>query len=127
MKKNIETVAAPSAIGPYAQAIEAGDLVFCSGQIALDHKSGHLVAGGIEAETRCVLENLREVLQAAGLKLNDIVKTTIFLIDLSEFDIVNRVYGEHFSPPYPARSTVQVAKLPRGARVEIEAIARHSH
>lgn len=123
MKKQIATANAPAAIGPYAQAIEAGEWLFCSGQIALDHRSGHLVEGGIEAETRCVLGNLSEVLRAAGLGLNDVVKTTIFMFDLSDFDIVNRIYDEHFEAPYPARSTVQVAALPRGARVEIEAIA----
>jgi len=124
MKQKIESTSAPSAIGPYSQAIEDGGLVFCSGQIALDHTTGHLVAGGIETETRCVLENLREVLEAAGLTLGDVLKTTVFVVDLAEFDIVNRVYGEHFNAPYPARSTVQVAALPRHARVEIEAIAR---
>lgn len=124
MKKQIVTTTAPAAIGPYAQAIEADELLFCSGQIALDHHSGRLVEGGIEAETRCVLGNLSEILRAAGLDLNDIVKTTIFMIDLGDFDIVNRIYDDHFEAPYPARSTVQVAALPRGARVEIEAIAR---
>jgi 2-iminobutanoate/2-iminopropanoate deaminase len=123
MKKQIVTNQAPAAIGPYAQAIEADGLVFCSGQIALDHRSGHLVSGGIEAEVRCVMGNLTEVLRASGLGLSDVVKTTIFLIDLRDFDIVNRIYDEHFDAPYPARSTVQVAALPRGARVEIEAIA----
>jgi 2-iminobutanoate/2-iminopropanoate deaminase len=124
MKKQIVTTTAPAAIGPYSQAIDDGELLFCSGQIALDHRSGRLVEGGIEAETRGVLGNLSEILQAAGLDLNNIVKTTIFMIDLGDFDIVNRIYDEHFEAPYPARSTVQVAALPRGARVEIEAIAR---
>jgi len=124
MKKQITTANAPAAIGPYSQAIEAGELLFCSGQIALDQRSGHLVDGGIQAETRCVLGNLTAILLAAGLDLNDIVKTTIFMVDLADFDIVNRIYDEHFEAPYPARSTVQVAALPRGARVEIEAIAR---
>ena len=123
MKKVIQTSEAPAAIGPYSQAIDTGSTIFCSGQIALDPRSGTLVDGGIEHETRRVLENIREVLAAAGLSLADVIKTTIFMIDLSEFDIVNRVYGEHFSAPYPARSTVQVAALPRKARVEIEAIA----
>ncbi|HUA32866.1 MAG TPA: RidA family protein [Candidatus Binataceae bacterium] len=123
MKKLIQTNEAPAAIGPYSQAIDTGTTIFCSGQIALDPRSGTLVDGGIEHETRRVLENIREVLAAAGLSLVDVIKTTIFLVDLSEFDIVNRVYGEHFSAPYPARSTVQVAALPRKARVEIEAIA----
>ena len=123
MKKLIQTNEAPAAIGPYSQAIDTGTTIFCSGQIALDPRSGTLVDGGIEHETRRLLENIREVLAAAGLSLVDVIKTTIFLVDLSEFDIVNRVYGEHFSAPYPARSTVQVAALPRKARVEIEAIA----
>ncbi len=123
MKNAISTPDAPAAIGPYSQAIDNGDMVFCSGQIALDPPSGTMVAGGIEAQTRRVLENLRGVLHEAGLSLSDVVKTTIFIVDLREFDIVNRVYGEHFSSPYPARSTVQVSALPRGALIEIEAIA----
>lgn len=124
MKKQIVTNQAPAAIGPYSQAIESDGLVFCSGQIALDHRSGQLISGGIEAEVRCAMGNLTEVLRAAGLGLGDVVKTTIFLLDLGDFTIVNRIYGEHFEAPCPARSTVQVAALPRGARVEIEAIAR---
>jgi 2-iminobutanoate/2-iminopropanoate deaminase len=123
MKKAIQTPDAPAAIGPYSQAVEQHGLIFCSGQVGLDARSGTLVSGGIEVETRTVLENLREVLSAAGLGFADIVKTTIFLIDLADFDIVNRVYGEHFSAPFPARSTVQVAAVQRNARVEIEAIA----
>ena len=121
--KPIQTSGAPAAIGPYSQAIETQGWVFCSGQIGLDPKSGALVAGGIEAETRRALENLREVLAEAGLGFHDIVKTTIFLADLGDFDVVNRIYGEHLSAPYPARSAVQAAALPRRARVEIEAIA----
>ena len=121
--KPIQTTGAPAAIGPYSQAIEDQGWVFCSGQIGLDPKSGALVAGGVVAETRRALENLREVLAEAGLGLHDIVKTTIFLADLGDFDVVNRIYGEHLSAPYPARSTVQAAALPRKARVEIEAIA----
>ena len=121
--KPIQTSGAPAAIGPYSQAIETQGWVFCSGQIGLDAKSGALVAGGIEVETRRALENLREVLAEAGLGFRDIIKTTIFLADLGDFDVVNRIYGEHLSAPYPARSTVQAAALPRKARVEIEAIA----
>ena len=124
MKKTIETSAAPAAIGPYSQAIDIGDLIFCSGQIGLDPRSGELVSGGIEAETRRVLEHISAVLDAARLALDSVVKTTIFLVDLGDFQIVNRIYGEFFTAPYPARSTVGVAALPRGARVEIEAIAR---
>ncbi len=123
MKNSIHTRNAPAAIGPYSQAVEQDGLVFCSGQIGLDPASGALVEGGIEFETRRVLQNLGEVLAGAGLDFIDVVKTTIFIIDLAEFEIVNRVYGEHFDPPYPARSTVQVAALPRKARIEIDAIA----
>jgi 2-iminobutanoate/2-iminopropanoate deaminase len=124
MKRAIQTHGAPAAVGPYSQAIEAAGWIFCSGQIALEVGSGKLVTGGIETETRRVMENLREVLDAAGASLRDVVKTTIFLTDLDDFEVVNRVYSEHFEQPYPARSTVQVAALPRGARVEIDAIAR---
>jgi 2-iminobutanoate/2-iminopropanoate deaminase len=123
MKTAIHTRKAPAAIGPYSQAVVQNALVFCSGQVALDPDSGTLVKGGIEFETRRALQNIGEVLAAAGLDFVDVVKTTIFMIDLSEFETVNRIYGEHFEPPYPARSTVQVAALPRGARIEIEAIA----
>jgi 2-iminobutanoate/2-iminopropanoate deaminase len=123
MKRAIQSRQAPSAIGPYSQAIESGALIFCSGQIGLDHATSTIVAGGIELETRRVLENIRAVLAEAGLGLKDVVKTTIFLVDLGDFEIVNRVYGEHFEAPYPARSTVQVAALPRKARIEIEAVA----
>jgi 2-iminobutanoate/2-iminopropanoate deaminase len=123
MKKAVETHAAPVAIGPYSQAVADGDLIFCSGQIGIDPASGKMVEGGIEAETRRVLENLREVLLAAGVTLAHVVKTTIFLINLADFETVNRIYGERFEAPYPARSTVQVSALPRDAHVEIEAIA----
>ncbi|HEY6394944.1 MAG TPA: RidA family protein [Candidatus Binataceae bacterium] len=123
MKKVLETRHAPAALGPYSQAIESGEYVFCSGQIGIDPGSGALVEGGVEVETRRALENLREVLAAAGLGFDNVVKTTIFVTDLKDFDIVNRVYNEHLSSPFPARSTVQAAALPRGARVEIEAIA----
>jgi 2-iminobutanoate/2-iminopropanoate deaminase len=123
MKTSIHTTQAPATIGPYSQAVEQNGMVFCSAQIALDPASGTLVKGGIEFETRRVLQNLGEVLAAVGLDFVDVVKTTIFMIDLAEFEIVNRVYAEHFDPPYPARSTVQVAALPRHARIEIDAIA----
>ncbi|MGH8014357.1 MAG: RidA family protein [Candidatus Binataceae bacterium] len=126
MKHAIETHHAPAAIGPYSRGLSADGIVFCSGQIAIDPASGQLVAGDIEVETRGVLENLREVLAAAGLGFNDVVKTTVFLTDLNDFGIVNRVYGEHFQAPYPARSTVEVAALPRNARIEIKAIAVQS-
>jgi 2-iminobutanoate/2-iminopropanoate deaminase len=124
MKKVIETRHAPAAIGPYSQAIEIGDTVFLSGQIGLDPRKGTLVSGGIELETRQVLDNIREVLRAADLGFGDVVKTTIFLINLADFEIVNGIYGQHFTEEFPARSTVQVAALPRGALVEIEVIAK---
>jgi len=120
------TEAAPRAIGPYSQAIvvPAGPLVFCSGQIAIDPRSGELVgAGDIRQQTQRVLENLQAVLQAAGSSLLSVVKTTVFLVDLGDFSAVNEIYGSYFSEHPPARSTVQVAALPRGAQVEIEAIA----
>ena len=123
MKTSIHTKQAPAAIGPYSQAVESREMIFCSGQIGLDPASAKIVEGGIEFETRRVLQNLGEVLAAAGVDFVDVVKTTIFMVDLGEFEIVNRIYGEHFSPPYPARSTVQVASLPRKARIEIDAIA----
>ena len=124
MKQAFETRAAPAAIGPYSQAVADGGLLFCSGQIGIDPASGRIVDGGTEAQTRRALENLRAVLDAAGLGFEDVVKTTVFVADLADFDILNRIYGEHFSAPYPARSTVQAAALPREALVEIEAIAR---
>jgi 2-iminobutanoate/2-iminopropanoate deaminase len=126
MKKIIETRQAPAAIGPYSQAIESGDTVFLSGQIGLDSRKGTIVSGGIEHETRQVLDNIREVLRAAGLGFGDVVKTTVFLVNLADFEIVNGVYGEHFTENCPARSTVQVAALPRGALIEIEVIAKRS-
>jgi 2-iminobutanoate/2-iminopropanoate deaminase len=125
MKHEISTRSAPAAMGPYAQAISDGDWLFCSGQLGVDSATGRIIDGGVVAETRRAMENLREVLRAAGLGFDDVVKTTIYVADLEDFDTVNRIYGEHLSPPYPARSTVQAAALPRGARIEIEAIARH--
>jgi 2-iminobutanoate/2-iminopropanoate deaminase len=122
-RRAIETPGAPRALGPYSQAVVAGEAVFCAGQVGLDPATGKLVTGGIAAETARVLENLGAVLAAAGLSLADVVKTTVFLADLAEFGAMNEVYGRHFTPPYPARATVQVAALPAGARVEIEAIA----
>jgi 2-iminobutanoate/2-iminopropanoate deaminase len=120
----IATDGAPAAIGPYSQAIRGGELVFCSGQIALDPASGELVGGGdVAAETRQVLANLAGVLKAAGVGPERVVKTTIFLVDLGDFSAVNRIYAEMFGTEPPARSTVEVRRLPRDARVEIEAIA----
>lgn len=122
----ISTGSAPAAIGPYSQAIVAGELVFCSGQIPLDPQSGQLVGDDIEDQTRRVLANLQAVLEAAGSSLEHVVKTTIFLHDMSDFQIVNSIYAEYFGDEPPARSTVQVARLPRDVRVEIEAIALRS-
>lgn len=119
----VSTTTAPAAIGPYSQAIVAGDLLFCSGQIPLDPESGQVVGDEIEAQTRRVLDNLRAVLEAAGSSLQHVVKTTIFLHDMNDFQIVNGIYAEYFGGEPPARSTVQVARLPRDVRVEIEAIA----
>lgn len=125
MHTPIATTEAPAAIGPYSQAVSAaGDrLVFCSGQIPLDPTSGAMISDGIEAETRQVLANLEAVLRAAGLGPGHVVRTTIYLTDLGDFDRVNAIYGEFFGDTLPARSTIQVAALPRGARVEIDAIA----
>jgi 2-iminobutanoate/2-iminopropanoate deaminase len=119
----VSTEGAPTAIGPYVQARVEGNLVYCSGQIALDPTSGSLVEGGVVAETERVLDNLTAVLRAAGGGLSDVVKTTVFLVDMADFAAMNEVYAARFSAPHPARSTVAVAALPRGARVEIEALA----
>lgn len=119
----VSTEAAPGAIGPYSQAIIAGNLVFCSGQVPLDPATGQLVSGTIEEETQRVMDNLSAVLEAAGTSLARVVKTTIFLSDMNNFSAVNAAYGAYFPQEPPARSTVQVARLPRDVRVEIEAIA----
>jgi 2-iminobutanoate/2-iminopropanoate deaminase len=119
----IATDEAPKAIGPYSQAIASGDLVFTSGQIPLDPKTQEMVKGDIRAQAERVMENLRGVLDAAGASFATVVKTTIFLADLADFAVVNEVYGKRFTGSPPARSTVQVAALPKGARVEIEMIA----
>ncbi|MBM4357655.1 MAG: RidA family protein [Deltaproteobacteria bacterium] len=122
-RQAISTPDAPAAIGPYSQAIVAGSLLFCSGQIALDPRTGAVVEGDVEVQTRQVLCNLRAVLEAAGSSLEKVVKTTIFLADLEDFQRVNAIYAEHFPGVPPARSTVEVSRLPRDVRVEIEAIA----
>lgn len=114
---------APQAIGPYSQAIRCGAWLFTSGQVALDPKTGQLVSGGIEAEVSRALENLGAVLRAAGGDPSRVVKTTVFLVDLGEFQAMNAIYARFFGEARPARSTVQVAALPRGARFEIDAIA----
>ena len=119
----VATEQAPAAIGPYSQAIAAAGLVFCSGQIPLDPVIGQIVEGGIESQTRRVLDNLTAVLQAAGSSPEQVVKITIFLADMNDFATVNTIYAEYFGTEPPARSTVQVARLPRDVRVEVEAIA----
>jgi 2-iminobutanoate/2-iminopropanoate deaminase len=122
-KKVIRSEAAPAPVGSYSQAVKAGKFLFCSGQIPLDPNTGSLVAGGIAEQTRRVLENLGAVLDAAGAGYRDVLKCSVFLVDLAEFDLMNGVYATYFAEAPPARSTVQVSALPRGARVEIEAIA----
>jgi 2-iminobutanoate/2-iminopropanoate deaminase len=127
MNEAISSPDAPKAIGPYSQAIRAGQLLFLSGQIPLDPASGQLVDGDIAAQTRRVMENLGGVLKASGLSFADVVRTTIYLADMNDYAKVNEVYGTFFpasAGPAPARAAVQVAQLPRGARVEIDAIAR---
>ena len=121
--RSVNTDKAPKAIGPYSQAIVTGDLIFCAGQVALDPKSGDLVSGDIRDQTRRVLDNLAAVLDAAGAGLDRVTKTTVFLTDFAEFAAMNEVYAEKFGAHRPARSTVQISTLPRGARIEIECIA----
>ena len=123
MKFAISTAQAPPAIGPYSQAVRAGALLFLSGQIPLDPASGQIVAGDFVAQAERTMNNLAAVLAAAGCRFEDVVRTTIYLVDLGQFAAVNEVYGRFFHPPFPARATVQVAALPRGALVEIDAIA----
>jgi 2-iminobutanoate/2-iminopropanoate deaminase len=122
-KKVISSKKAPQPIGPYSVAIQSGTLVFTSGQLGLDPASGNLVPGGVEAETRQVLTNLRNVLEAAGSGLDNALKTTVFLKDMADFPKMNAIYGEFFLENPPARSTVQVAALPKGGAIEIEVIA----
>ena len=123
MKTVISTTEAPAAIGPYSQGIAAGSFVFCSGQIPLDPATGKLISDDISLQTERVLENIVAVLGAQGIGLEDVVKTTVFMTDLAKFDEMNTVYGNYFPGDPPARSTIQVAALPKGANVEIEAIA----
>ncbi len=125
-KTIVSTTDAPAAIGPYAQAVRVGDLIFTSGQVALDPASGNLVEGGVTEQTERVCQNLRAVLNAVDLTLTDVIKTTVFLQNMDDFAAMNEVYARHFAPGNyvpPARSTVQVARLPRGGLVEIECVA----
>jgi 2-iminobutanoate/2-iminopropanoate deaminase len=123
MKQEVKTDKAPKAIGPYSQAIIAAGFVYASGQIPLDPATGELNSGPIEEQTRQVLKNLGAVLEAAGSSLDKVIKTTVFLQDMNDFSRLNQTYAEFFKPPFPARATVQVARLPRDVRVEIEAVA----
>jgi 2-iminobutanoate/2-iminopropanoate deaminase len=122
MKKVFFTEKAPKPVGPYSQVVQAGSFLFLAGQIPLTHES-RMIEGDISMQARQVLDNLKAVLEKAGATMNHVVKTTIFLADLADFEAVNKVYSEYFQEPYPARSTVEAAKLPKGARLEIDAIA----
>ncbi|MBQ8607190.1 MAG: RidA family protein [Bacteroidaceae bacterium] len=123
MKKVISTVKAPAAIGPYSQAIEVNGMLFLSGQIPVDPSTGEIVEGGIKEQTKQVFENIKNVLKEAGLTLDNVVKTTVFLADISMFVEMNEVYASYFTSDYPARSAFAVKQLPKGALVEIESIA----
>ncbi len=124
-RQAVSTSGAPAAIGPYSQAIASGELLFCSGSLGMDPGTGEL-AEGIEAQTERAFSNLESVLEANGMSMSNVVKTTVFLADLADFSAMNAVYARHAVDPAPARSTVQVAALPRGALVEIEAVAHRS-
>lgn len=123
IRETINTDKAPKAIGPYAQAIKAGEFIYTAGQIPIDPQSGNLIAGGIAEQTRQVLENLKAVLEAAGSSLDQVIKATVFLKNMADFTALNEVYGEYLGAAKPARSTVAVAELPRGALVEIDFVA----
>lgn len=123
MKKVIATKEAPEAVGPYSQAVAVGTTLYCAGQIPLDPATGELIQGDVAAQTERVLQNLAGVLRANGMDFSNVVKTTVFLTDLANFAAMNEVYSRYFAAPFPARSTIQVAGLPKGAQVEIEAIA----
>jgi len=124
-KQTIASSGAPKAIGPYSPAVRAGQLLFVSGQVPLDPATGQMVDGGIAEQTRRVLDNVGALLTAGGRSFADVVRTTIFLAEMNDFAAVNEIYGQYFSEPYPARATVQVARLPKDARVEIDAIASY--
>ena len=124
MKQVIHTDSAPAAIGPYSQAIQIGDLLFVSGQVPIDPSTGAIVEGDIKAQAQQSLNNLKAILNAAGTNMGAVVKTTVFLADMNDFAAMNEVYAQFFQEPYPARSAVQVARLPKDAKVEIEAVAQ---
>ncbi len=123
MRKIIETGEAPGPIGPYSQAIRANGFIFVSGQIPLEPKTGQMVGGGLEPQTHQVIKNISAILEAAGSNLNQVVKTTVFLVNLEDFPAFNRIYGDYFGEIKPARATVQVARLPKDALLEIEVVA----
>lgn len=120
--KTIQTENAPAAIGPYSQAVVAGDLLFASGQIPLDPASGEIVSEDVQQQTRQVLENMKAVVEAAGATMGQVVKITIYIVDMQQFASVNEVYGSYFSAPFPARACVEVSKLPKGVQVEMDAV-----
>lgn len=126
MKEIVKTNNAPEAIGPYSQAVKANGFLFLSGQIPIDPKTGDVLKGTIAEQTRLVLTNIKAILEAAGLNLENVVKATVYLADINKFTEMNQVYGEFFKPPYPARATVEVNKLPKGADIEIDAVAATS-
>ncbi len=123
MKQTISTLKAPAAIGPYSQAIQVGNLIYTSGQIPINPLTGIIVEGGIKEQTRQSLLNVKAILHEAGLTMNDVIKTTVFMADMNDFADMNAVYSEFFSEPFPARSAVAVKTLPKGAKVEIEVVA----
>ena len=123
MKKIISTEKAPKAVGPYSQAVQAGNLLFCSGQIAIDPVTNELISGGVQEQTHRVMDNLKEVLEAAGSSLSHVVKTTIYLKDMGDYGVVNEVYGSYFDDQPPARECVEVARLPKDVLVEVSVIA----
>jgi 2-iminobutanoate/2-iminopropanoate deaminase len=125
LKQSFSSPDAPKAIGPYSQAVRAGQLLFLSGQVPLDPATGQMIDGDISAQTRRVFENLAAVLKAGGRSFADVVRTTVFLADMNDFTAMNEIYGQYFEEPYPARATVQVARLPKDARVEIDLIATY--
>lgn len=122
-KEIISTDKAPAAIGPYSQAVKIGDRLFTSGQIPINPATGEVVEGGVEEQAKQVLENLKAVLNAAGADFKDVIKTTVFIKNMADFAAINKIYSEYFTAPYPARSCVEVARLPKDVLVEIEAIA----
>lgn len=124
MKEPIKTASAPGALGPYSQAIATDEFLFCSGQAGIDPATGELVQGGVAAETNRTLQNLGAVLEAAGLDFSDVVKTSCFLRDMDDFKAFNEVYASFFPEPYPARTTIQAARLPLDIAVEVEAVAK---